>query len=1040
MTDESIGRASGSIDLDLKPLRQSVQAAQKPLRNLEQSMERAGTASERSSRLLNLPAQSLDNASQSANRAVRNLRQSSAQLRATGDSAQRAQRGVASFGAGVSGLNGALGALGVSLGAAQFVQFGAQALSAANDLETTQATVRALAGDQATYNEILRLAEDQQRRYGGSLSENIAQLGSLSNSARNAGVGIGEINEAAQRLLVLDPSAQFEDAAIALREALSGDITSLAGRFELSRRELAALTDESLSGAEKLAVLDNLLTDLGATTEAVDARLQTNAQAFRDASAEVGQLTTSLGGLIQRGLTPAARGLGLVANRTNTAISALSDLDGVVQQLQQGTDAYNALSEASREFQGASEDTQSLYQAERDALADLEETQRRQIERIVELEAGLRNPASRLRPELRSAYEEELEQLYEATRTTGDRIEQRSRDLTHVLQAEAEMQAEAEREVALALEQRALQTQLAAGDIDAAMQTIAESSGRTQEQIEAATQALDDMADLERDIVETQENLADAEGAYYDTRRELRQELVEAQETANAALLDAERDYTNRLAEIAADESGAIQDAYQERNDAIVEAQRDLGETLEDISADTNRKLADMAEEGARRESEARRRVEADIGRTLADTRVAAEVNDLEAVGAAPEDRAGIDQREAQERRRFEALQAAQQEAQRFTQQGEAELAGEQFAIRERGIEERLALEESYEEQRQRLIEQGRSDLISELDRERDEALAAIEDRENQAVHLAHMAAQRRQQQREEERQAIIEEGNIRKAAAQEAAQAQIAAAEEAAQKQIAAAQETARIQRDEANTRLQEQQQEISERLSQEQQALAQQAKQEAVNYKERRAELERTLNEQLTLYGQYYSNVIGVNQEQQQALNEALQSEYDTQEQQLSDSMQARLQTVRDYVSDYNAAIGQVEAAESAAAPALVTELPDGEPEPPGRAIGGPVRANAPYIVGERGRELMIPRMDGMVLPNDASERIISAIAAPAGGGGGSPSLTLNAPISISGVSVDSQARMQDFQRTLEGFRASIWDEFQEGLDNLVAQGVPS
>jgi hypothetical protein len=114
-------------------------------------------------------------------------------------------------------------------------------------------------------------------------------------------------------------------------------------------------------------------------------------------------------------------------------------------------------------------------------------------------------------------------------------------------------------------------------------------------------------------------------------------------------------------------------------------------------------------------------------------------------------------------------------------------------------------------------------------------------------------------------------------------------------------------------------------------------------------------------------------------------------------------------------------------------------GPKAPKKRQAGGPVQANAPYIVGERGRELMIPRMDGMVLPNNVSERIMSAIAAPAGGGG-SPTLTLNAPISISGVSIDSQARMQDFQRTLEGFRASIWDEFQEGLDNLAAQGVPS
>jgi hypothetical protein len=146
-----------------------------------------------------------------------------------------------------------------------------------------------------------------------------------------------------------------------------------------------------------------------------------------------------------------------------------------------------------------------------------------------------------------------------------------------------------------------------------------------------------------------------------------------------------------------------------------------------------------------------------------------------------------------------------------------------------------------------------------------------------------------------------------------------------------------------------------------------------------------------------------------------------------------------VRDYVSDYNAAIGQVEAAESAAAPALVTELPDGEPEPPARAIGGPVRANAPYIVGERGRELMIPRMDGMVLPNDASERIISALSAPttaaaplrsAGGAGG---VTLN--VTISNPVVDTAARMNAMadvivQRSLGELSRMIEGELVVGL----------
>lgn len=39
-----------------------------------------------------------------------------------------------------------------------------------------------------------------------------------------------------------------------------------------------------------------------------------------------------------------------------------------------------------------------------------------------------------------------------------------------------------------------------------------------------------------------------------------------------------------------------------------------------------------------------------------------------------------------------------------------------------------------------------------------------------------------------------------------------------------------------------------------------------------------------------------------------------------------------------------------------------------PPGRALGGPVAANSPYIVGERGPELFLPKSAGNIVPNSA------------------------------------------------------------------------
>jgi phage-related minor tail protein len=38
------------------------------------------------------------------------------------------------------------------------------------------------------------------------------------------------------------------------------------------------------------------------------------------------------------------------------------------------------------------------------------------------------------------------------------------------------------------------------------------------------------------------------------------------------------------------------------------------------------------------------------------------------------------------------------------------------------------------------------------------------------------------------------------------------------------------------------------------------------------------------------------------------------------------------------------------------------------PGRAKGGPVRAGRPYLVGEEGPEIIVPKQSGMVVPNHA------------------------------------------------------------------------
>lgn len=58
---------------------------------------------------------------------------------------------------------------------------------------------------------------------------------------------------------------------------------------------------------------------------------------------------------------------------------------------------------------------------------------------------------------------------------------------------------------------------------------------------------------------------------------------------------------------------------------------------------------------------------------------------------------------------------------------------------------------------------------------------------------------------------------------------------------------------------------------------------------------------------------------------------------------------------------------AAAGASSPIPVSDLSNGVMTPAPRAMGGPVSAGRPYLVGERGPELMIPRGAGTIVPNN-------------------------------------------------------------------------
>jgi len=279
--------------------------------------------------------------------AARGAQQAAEQQRAAMD-AQRAslQRppttaSAPSGGGGIGVLGQAAGLVGIGLGAAQLVSFSKDALNAANSLERTEATVRALSGSQARYNEVLEVAKTGQQAYGGSLEENLRGLGTLVNLSNRAGVSLGTLDNISRRLAIVDPVQGIEGANIALKEFLSGNnaeaALSLARRFELPRAALAALAQEGTTAQQRLDGLNKLLNEQGITTQVLTDRTKTQAATYDRLGAAALNARDAVGALIAAQGAPAA-------SQATGALTGVTQLITAYNELAtKNQDAFNAL-------------------------------------------------------------------------------------------------------------------------------------------------------------------------------------------------------------------------------------------------------------------------------------------------------------------------------------------------------------------------------------------------------------------------------------------------------------------------------------------------------------------------------------------------------------------------------------------------------------------------------------------------------------------------------------------------------------------------
>lgn len=234
----------------------------------------------------------------------------------------------------LGGAKSLLGGAGIALGAQQVISFTAESIKMANALEKTKSTVLALSGSQQRFNEVMEIARRGQQLYGGTLDETLRGLGSLVNLSNRTGTSLTQLDNVSRRLAVVDPVQGIEGANIALKEFLSGSgaeaATSLARRFELPKKAIAALAKEGTSAKDRLQALDDLLAKQGITQEVLANRANTTAATYDRLGVTIDDAKLKFGAWTSEGLEPAAKGLDRLIQAALGSRKAIAELREVV--------------------------------------------------------------------------------------------------------------------------------------------------------------------------------------------------------------------------------------------------------------------------------------------------------------------------------------------------------------------------------------------------------------------------------------------------------------------------------------------------------------------------------------------------------------------------------------------------------------------------------------------------------------------------------------------------------------------------------------
>lgn len=191
-----------------------------------------------------------------------------------------------------------------------FARTASAAVSAVGDynssLDLSERQLRGLTGSQQGANEALAVARAEADKGRGTYQELATAMAGLSTVAKTAGRSLQEVTETTEILAAINPEEGIKGATFALREAATGDFTSVIERFNLSRTTINRLKAE---GVPAIDAVRQAMQEMGYDTKFLNEVNGSSAKQFELMKGQLTELAAVAGEPIFEALTIGIRRL-----------------------------------------------------------------------------------------------------------------------------------------------------------------------------------------------------------------------------------------------------------------------------------------------------------------------------------------------------------------------------------------------------------------------------------------------------------------------------------------------------------------------------------------------------------------------------------------------------------------------------------------------------------------------------------------------------------------------------------------------------------